>query len=232
MSQVKFMKCQQITRDKPNKIFSASTSPISSIIKKGNSLLFFSYGDGLYIKNESGEIHYNEKNGLLSDYIYSAKLLLDGRLVLATDRGIQVINYENNKLIILNKINIEGILATAIEVKDSLLFISNLDSDIIKYDLKLNLKEIISLPKKSEIYDIKFINMHLYIATEDGLWVHDDINNLNKLKEGKCIALAHDLENNIWTIQSKNKLSHKTMYFDLAHVQTSEKIQSSSLIKN
>ena len=196
-----------------------STSYISDILidKEGNEF-YATYGNGLYlILSTTDTIHISVDNELSSDFIYEMVNLEDGRILCATDRGIDVIG--PNHKVINNIKDIPDILVThLVKGSDSLLWASCYDSGVFSintYNYEVNYYPFDSPMIVTDILvdnESLIVSGHneVYELTNDRSWKNLQVQNEND-KKIQCLFI--DDENNLWLAGNKNPLWKANRYF-------------------
>ena len=186
-----------------------------------NSQVFISYGNGILWQSSKIDTFLNTTNMLVSNEVYAA-ILDNGRAILATDQGIQIIekNEEHLSYHLLNKSNGLGdVIIPNLINGNSHFWASNFDSQIYKIDKSSLEVSKIDLPVRSEVNGIKIINENnINVFTNDGLYALVDNNWIKKYPNKgsqEILDITIDEEDNIWVCSSNNILSKANLAFNL-----------------
>jgi len=183
------------------------------------SCLYLSYGNGVLWQTPEIDTFLTTENILVSNEVY-ASVVDNGKAILATDQGIQIIEIKDKQLSyrLINKSNGLGDVIIPNLIKDKeYLWASNFDSEIYKIDISSLSTSIIDMPVKSEINGIKIINgKELIVFTNDGLYSLTDDNWIKKYPNNgsqEILDITIDEENNLWACNGNNILSKANLGF-------------------
>ena len=189
-------------------------SKITSIkILNDNSIIFGTYGEGIYIWKEDQLTNHNSTTGLSDDYIYTMIPDNNGRIWLGTDNGINICDFSGDSVKITHLTVDDGlpdfiIQALAVD-EDRNIWIGTHDKGICYFNTDHN-KFIVSPVFENWNYgpvkDILTLKDRIWIATENSGIVEyqtgtNRLVNFQTYTEiilGRINSLLQDKEGNIW----------------------------------
>ncbi len=189
-------------------------SKITSIkILNDHSIIFGTYGEGIYIWNENLLTNLNSTNGLSDDYIYTMILDNNGRIWLGTDNGINICDFSGDSVKITHLTDDDGlpdfiIQALAVD-EDRNIWIGTHDKGICYYNTDQNKFIVPSVFENwnyGPVKDILTLKDRIWIATENsGIIEYQtrtnglvDLQTYDKIILGRINSLLQDKEGNIW----------------------------------
>ena len=196
----------------PRKI---SKFQIQNIIHKRGLTIITTYGSGIWIMDSSDTIVKNVSNGLLSDDIYDA-VLHEDRLWLATDRGINILNFERNLIQSIDTVTgLPDLIITNLEVLNKYIWASTYQKGIFNIDPKTFDIHTFPFYEERKIIDLIDLGPDLIVATEDQIiqWNHSS-SNFNILGQVQSInTMVIDFENNLWLFGDNSTVLKVNLYF-------------------
>jgi ligand-binding sensor domain-containing protein len=194
------------------------SSRISDIqISETGKEIYASYGDGIFIIKNKDTIQVNSTSGLSSDFIYAVEILKDGRIICASDSGIDILG-TNNQLINSLK-NLPDVIITHLnKASSSQIWASSYNRGV--FLINTDNYDIQNFPfyEEMEVLDILSIDQGLLIATENGLFKQDRFGILKSYTYNhhnliNITSILIDKENNLWLGSQLNPLWRANLYF-------------------
>jgi len=186
-----------------------------------NTILFGTYGDGVYyLKNDKLYV-LNTENGLSDNYIYTL-LKVDANLVWAgTDNGINMLDFSNDSVHVNCFTVADGlpdfIIKSIKKDSDGIIWIGMHDKGICTYDpltAKFTIPESLDDWSFGQVQDIIISNNSIWIATENNgiVELNKDskkllnFRNVNNIDLSRINSFMQDQEGNIWLINNSRIL--------------------------
>ena len=213
--------------------FNPDSSSITHILGDKEGRIWIStYGSGMYLYSEQELIQFELEDGLLGEEIYGFILDHDGKAWCATDGGISVCSYAEDRKLVENISREDGlpddIVRTLTLDHDNNIWIGMYDNGVCKYDVSTD--QITKFPEAWDHGVVRTIeeveDREIWIGTEgDGVWRYCFSNNTLQKIEGpdgidksKVFQIMKDLEGNIWMVNNVHGLLSSNRQFE--HFQT------------
>ena len=180
-----------------------------------SSLLFGTYGEGIYIWKEDNFRNINTSSGLSDDYIYTMVIDDHNRIWVGTDNGINIVDLSSGSLSISHlsvKDGLPDFIVQALEKdRQGRIWIGTYDYGLCYFDLQ---KDQFVLPLSMEnweygpVKDILALQNRVWITTENKGMIDYNISTGEMLQYQKCNninldrinSMIPDNEGNIWLI--------------------------------
>ena len=210
------------------KLFNKSKTKITSILCLESGVLASTYGDGLFLIKKNDYFRKEEGSGLISNFIYDMVADKNGYVMLATDAGLQSLNTNFKISEAINKIAVDGSLATKMVKSPEGYYIGTYDKGLINYNDNIQVSTSITLPQGIKaINALNYCDHRLYVATKLGLWVYDVINQAwTKISSQPVSLVFTDEENNLWFVENNNELKIKNLFFEKEEIPGASKVQA------
>lgn len=203
--------------------------PIQKIAQYEDQFWIATYGAGLFVQTADSTYQLTVEDGLYGDDIYDLYLFEDRSLgLLATDRGISQVQFQDGRFTIQN-INDEAglpnfVVRCILPAPKGNFYIGTYDNGLLYWNPKDSSSQVII-----EDWDFGVINSlclfeerELWVGTERKGIVQYDLNEkvhrvygeINNVSTGKIFDLLKDQEGNLWIIGSAIKIAKANRHFD------------------
>lgn len=141
-------------------------------VDKSRNLWFSTYGEGLYVYDGTHIYNFNTDDGLTDDYCYAVKPDDQSRIWVATDGGISICSFNNNKKLVQKITSSQGLpdnIVTNLTPSGTYMWVGMHDEGICKIDtrtLKITVPKISDAWQYGAVKDIVSGKNWIWVATE------------------------------------------------------------------
>ena len=186
---------------------------------KVGQLWMSTYGKGLYMFDGARLVHLGTDTGLLDNDLYHVIADRNGRIWVATDRGINICSYDpvtGARIQKLERGKLPDQITRALhEDKDGNIWIGTYEGGIVRYNAA---SDTLDLYLEDDdlgyiTYLTTFDSLELWVGTSRGLWRYQyqsgrfsRILSAEKLSHSLIRTLVKDIEGNLWVIREDNDI--------------------------